>query len=221
MKPAIAYLRVSTDQQGRSGLGLDAQRQAIAYFANAYGFELAAEFCDVETGKGADALARRPRLAAALADAKRKGCSVIVAKLCRLSRDVAFISGLMAKRVPFIVAELGPDVDSFMLHIYAAVAEKERSMIGQRTREALAAAKARGTKLGNPDIAKAQQKATEARIAYADAFAVNVLPIIREIRATGASMRKTAAALNARGIPTARGGQWAATQISDIIQRAG
>jgi DNA invertase Pin-like site-specific DNA recombinase len=175
----------------------------------------------VETGKGADALAKRPRLAAALADARRKGCPVIVVKLCRLSRDVAFISGLMAKRVPFIVIELGPDVDSFMLHIYTAVAEKERSMIAQRTRDALAAAKARGAKLGNPDIAKAQEKATEARIAYADAFAANVLPIIREIRATGASMRKTAAALNARGIPTARGGQWAATQVSDIIQRAG
>lgn len=221
MKPAIAYLRVSTDKQGQSGLGLEAQRQAIASFAEAQGFELAAEFCDIETGKGADALAKRPRLAAALADARRKGCPVIVAKLCRLSRDVAFISGLMAKRVPFIVAELGPDVDSFMLHIYAAVAEKERSMIAQRTRDALAAAKARGAKLGNPEIAKAQQKATEARKAYADAFAANVLPIIREIRSTGASMRKTAAALNARGIPTARGGLWAATQVSDIIQRAG
>ncbi|TIM38366.1 recombinase family protein [Mesorhizobium sp.] len=221
MKPAISYMRVSTDKQGKSGLGLEAQRQAIARFAQVQDFELIAEFQDVETGKGADALSKRPQLAAALAEAKRNGCPVIVAKLCRLSRDVAFISGLMAKRVPFIVAELGPDVDSFMLHIYAAVAEKERSMIAQRTKDALAAAKARGVKLGNPNIAKAQKAAAQRRMAIADGFAANALPIIREIQATGASMRKTAAALNARGIPTARGGTWAATQISDILKRDG
>jgi DNA invertase Pin-like site-specific DNA recombinase len=220
VKPAIAYIRVSIDKQGKSGLGLEAQRQAVARFAQTEGFDVIAEFQDIETGKGADALSRRPQLAAALTKAKRKGCPVIVAKLCRLSRDVAFISGLMAKRVPFIVAELGADVDSFMLHIYAAVAEKERSMIAQRTKDALAAAKARGVKLGSPQIDKAQEKASEARIAQADAFAANVLPIIREIRATGASMRQTAAALNARGIPTARAGTWAATQVSDILHRA-
>lgn len=220
MKPAIAYFRVSTDKQGKSGLGLEAQRQAITRFAQAEGIELLGEYQDVETGKGADALSKRPQLAAALAEAKRNGCPVIVAKLCRLSRDVAFISGLMAKRVPFIVAELGPDVDSFMLHIYAAVAEKERAMISQRTKDALAAAKARGVKLGNPNIASAQEKASEARTARADAFAANVLPVIREIRATGASLRQTAAALNARGINTARGGTWAATQVRDILNRA-
>jgi DNA invertase Pin-like site-specific DNA recombinase len=220
MKPAIAYFRVSTDKQGKSGLGLEAQRQAVARFAQAEGFELIAEFRDVETGKGADALAKRPQLAAALADAKRHACPVVVAKLCRLSRDVAFISGLMVKRVPFIVAELGADVDSFMLHIYAAVAEKERSMIAQRTREALAAAKARGVKLGNPEIAKAQVSATEARRRNADAFAANVLPVIREVRSTGASLRQIASALNSRGIATARGGTWAATQVRDIIRRA-
>jgi DNA invertase Pin-like site-specific DNA recombinase len=162
MKTAIAYFRVSTDKQRKSGLGLEAQRQALTRFAQAEGFNLVAEFQDVESGKGADALSKRPQLAAALAEAKRHGCPVVVAKLCRLSRDVAFISALMAKRVPFIVAELGPDVDSFMLHIYAAVAEKERSMIAQRTKEALAAAKARGVKLGNPQIAKAREKASEA-----------------------------------------------------------
>ena len=219
MKPAIAYFRVSTDKQGKSGLGLEAQRQAIARFAQAEGIELVGEYQDVETGKGADALSKRPQLAAALAEAKRNGCPVIVAKLCRLSRDVAFISGLMAKRVPFIVAELGADVSPFMLHIYAAVAEQERAMISQRTKDALAAVKARGRKLGNPNIAKAQEAAAKVRAANADAFAANVLPIIRDIQATGASMRKTAEALNRLGIPTARGGTWAATQVSDILKR--
>lgn len=220
MKQAIAYIRVSTAQQGKSGLGLEAQRVAIAKFAEAEGIELIAEFQEVETGKGADALNKRPQLAAALTEAKRNDCAVIVAKLDRLSRDVAFISALMAKRTPFIVAELGADVSPFMLHIYAAVAEQERAMISQRTKDALAAVKARGVRLGNPQIAKAQEAAAQRRTAIADGFAANVLPIIKEIRATGASMRETAAALNARGIPTARGGTWAATQISDILKRA-
>ncbi|MCF6117176.1 recombinase family protein [Mesorhizobium muleiense] len=220
MKRAVAYIRVSTAQQGKSGLGLEAQRAAIAKFAEAEDLELIAEFQEVETGKGADALNKRPQLAAALSDAKRNDCAVVVAKLDRLSRDVAFISALMAKRTPFIVAELGADVSPFMLHIYAAVAEQERAMISQRTKDALAAVKARGVKLGNPQIRKAQEAAAERRTAIADGFASNVLPIIREIQATGASMRKTAAALNARGIPTARGGTWAATQISDILKRS-
>lgn len=220
MKRAIAYLRVSTAQQGKSGLGLEAQRIAITIFAEAEGIKLIAEFQEVETGKGADALNKRPQLAAALSEAKRNDCAVVVAKLDRLSRDVAFISALMAKRTPFIVAELGADVSPFMLHIYAAVAEQERAMISQRTKEALAAAKSRGVKLGNPRLAKAQEAASQRRAAIADSFAINVLPIIREIQATGASLRKTAAALNARGVPTARGGKWAATQISDILKRS-
>lgn len=221
MKRAVAYIRVSTAQQGKSGLGLEAQRVAIAKFAEAEDLELIAEFQEVETGKGADALNKRPQLAAALSDAKRNDCAVVVAKLDRLSRDVAFISALMAKRTPFIVAELGADVSPFMLHIYAAVAEQERAMISQRTKDALAAVKARGVKLGNPQIRKAQEAAAERRTAIADGFAANVLPIIREIQATGASMRKTAAALNARGISTARGGTWAATQISYVLKRDG
>ncbi len=220
MKRAVAYIRVSTAQQGKSGLGLEAQRVAIVKFAEAEGIELIAEFQEVETGKGADALSKRPQLAAALLEAKRNDCAVVVAKLDRLSRDVAFISALMAKRTPFIVAELGADVSPFMLHIYAAVAEQERAMISQRTKDALVAAKSRGVKLGSPQIAKAQEAAARRRTDIADGFAANVLPIIREIQATGASMRKTAAALNARGIPTARGGIWAATQISDILKRS-
>src|SRR3954452_5019144 len=141
---AVAYFRVSTEKQGKSGLGLDAQRGAVERFAAEHGFELVAEHVEVETGKGSDALDRRPQLAAALKQAKAEKCPVVVAKLDRLSRDVAFISGLMAQRVPLVVAELGPEVDPFMLHVYAALAEKERSLIASRTRDALAAAKARG-----------------------------------------------------------------------------
>ena len=136
----VAYYRVSTQQQGRSGLGIEAQRAAVARFAAAEGIEIAAEHVEVETGKGSDALDRRPQLAAALKRAKAEKCPVVVAKLDRLSRDVAFISGLMAQRVAFIVTELGPDVDPFMLHIYAALAEKERALISARTKDALAAA---------------------------------------------------------------------------------
>src|SRR5207302_6519730 len=130
------------------GLGLAAQREALARFAAAEDLNIVAEYVEVETGKGSDALHRRPELAAALADARRLRCPVIVAKLDRLSRDVHFISGLMAHKVAFIVAELGADADPFMLHLYAALAEKERQLISQRTRDALAAKKAQGVKLG-------------------------------------------------------------------------
>jgi DNA invertase Pin-like site-specific DNA recombinase len=119
-------IRVSTGKQDKSGLGIEAQREAIARLAATEGLEVLTEFVEVETGKGSDAIDRRPRLAEALAKARKAKAPVVVAKLCRLSRDVAFISGLMAQRVPFIGAELGADADPFMLHIYAALAEKER-----------------------------------------------------------------------------------------------
>src|SRR5665213_2416751 len=139
MRQVVTYIRVSTAQQGRSGLGIEAQRAALARFVEAEGCEVLAEFVEVETGKGADALDRRPQLAAALAMARKAKAAVLVAKLDRLSRDVAFISDLMARRVPFIVAELGVDADPFMLHLYAALAEKERNLIAGRTKAALAA----------------------------------------------------------------------------------
>src|SRR6267154_2260758 len=148
MKTAIAYTRVSTAQQGKSGLGLEAQQAALVRFAEAEGFDLVQTFEEVETGKGADALNRRPQLAAALKAAKKMKSPIIVAKLDRLSRDVHFISGLMAYKTPLIVAELGADADPFMLHLYAAIAEKERRMISQRTRDALASRKTTGMKLG-------------------------------------------------------------------------
>src|SRR3954451_17361674 len=143
MRPQlIGYYRVSTVKQGRSGLGLEAQRRAIMAFAQTEAFELLAEFTEVETGKGSDALARRPQLRAALKAANKAKCHVAVAKLDRLSRDVAFIATLMVQRVPFIVTALGRNVAPFTLHIYAALAEQERRMISERTKAGLQAAKA-------------------------------------------------------------------------------
>jgi DNA invertase Pin-like site-specific DNA recombinase len=220
MKPIVAYLRVSTSQQGRTGLGIEAQREALARFAGEEGLKIAAEFVEVETGKGSDALDRRPQLAAALSKARALRCSVAVAKLDRLSRDVHFISGLMAHRVPFLVAELGPDVDPFVLHLYAALAEKERALIAGRTKSALAAAKAKGVKLGNPSIDLAQGAAVAAVKAEADRAALNVLPIIAEIRKSGATtLRAIAEALNARGVSTPRGGRWHATSVRNVLAR--
>jgi DNA invertase Pin-like site-specific DNA recombinase len=220
MKSIVAYIRVSTTSQGRSGLGIESQREALTRFAKEVGFDIVAEFVEIETGKGSDALDRRPQLAAALAKARALRSSVVVAKLDRLSRDVHFISGLMAHRVPFVVTELGPDVDPFVLHLYAALAEKERALISGRTKSALAAAKAKGVKLGNPNIEAARGEAMEAIKAEADRAAGNVLPIIAEIKKSGAStLRAIAEALNARGIPTPRGGRWHATSVRNALAR--
>lgn len=217
----ISYLRVSTQSQGRSGLGIEAQRAAVQAFADANGFTITAEFVEHETGKGADALDRRPILAAALAQARKAKCAVVVAKLDRLSRDVAFISGLMAQRVPFVVAELGADVDPFLLHLFAALAEKERNLISTRTKAALQAKKAQGVKLGGPRLAEASAAGREAQSREADAFAANVLPIVRQLQATGLTrLADIADALNTRGVRTARGGQWHASSVRNILLRA-
>ena len=185
MKTAIAYTRVSTAQQGRSGLGLEAQQAALARFAEAEGYHLAETFTEVETGKGSDALERRPHLSAALSAARKLKAPIIVAKLDRLSRDVHFISGLMTHRTPFIVAELGADADPFMLHLYAALAEKERRLISQRTRDALAAKKAQGVKLGglnakgvaNRDEAKARAEALRPLLAELSSLSARAIAV--------------------------------------------
>jgi DNA invertase Pin-like site-specific DNA recombinase len=211
MKTAVAYVRVSTTQQGRSGLGLEAQQAALARFAEAEGFSLIETFQEVETGKGADALDRRPQLAAALKVARQNKAPIIVAKLDRLSRDVHFISGLMSHKTPFIVAELGADADPFMLHLYAAIAEKERRVISQRTRDALAAKKAQGVKLGGLN-AKGLQNRDEAK-----ERAEKLRPLLAEL--AGMSHRKMAAELNARKIPTPAGGQWHAVTVKRVLSR--
>lgn len=218
--PLIGYVRVSTGKQARSGLGKAAQVAAIQRFADAEGFEIIGWREETETGKGHDALERRPQLAAALRDARRAKAMVCVAKLCRLSRDVAFVSGLMAQRVSFVVAELGKDVDPFMLHVYAALAEKERNMIAQRTKEALAAKKAGGEKLGGPKLAEARVIAVAVKKAEADRFAANILPNIEAVRKAGANtLREIAEALNAKGIHTANGGSWYPTTVKNILDR--
>ena len=212
---------MSTDRQGRSGLGVEAQQEAIARFAEAHGFEVAGEHVEVETGKGADAFERRPKLKAALDQARKRKCPVCVAKLDRLSRDVAFISGLMSQKVPFVVAELGPDVDPFVLHIYAALAEKERALISQRTKAALAQAKSRGVKLGNPNLAEVRGRVNQRLVEAAERQTALVLPVIKPLIDEGMSLRAIARELTARGVPTARGGQWSAVQVSDILKRGG
>src|SRR5881398_949042 len=188
MDRAVAYLRVSTQRQQRSGLGIEAQRAAIERFAAAEGLTIISEYVEAETGKGADALDRRPQLAAALASAKAAKCCVVVSKLDRLSRDVAFVAGLMAQRVPFIVAELGRDADPFMLHLYAALAEKERRLISERTKAALAVRKASGGKLGNPtNIREAGAMGRASLVASVDQHARNLLPVLRTVRNEGAA----------------------------------
>ncbi|MGY2053204.1 recombinase family protein [Methylobacterium sp. JK268] len=219
-RPIVSYVRVSTGAQGRSGLGLEAQRAALATFAEANGFEIIEEFTEVASGKLDAAFDARPQLYRALARAKKLKCAVVVAKLDRLSRDVAFISGLMAQRVPFIVAELGADADPFMLHIYAALAQKEREMIATRTRIALAMKKAEGAQLGNrKNLSEAGVKGAAANKSGADAFASNVLPLIHKLKAEGLSLRGIVDELNARKIATARGGEWTAMQVSRVLAR--
>ena len=220
-KDLVAYYRVSTERQGRSGLGLEAQRAAVASFAQANGYAIVGEFSEAETGKGADALERRPELKVALFSARKSGAAVCVAKLCRLSRDVHFISGLMSHRVPFIVAELGADVDPFMLHIHAAVAEKERALIARRTKDALQAKKARGDVLGSANIEQVAVVGRATLMANAEARAKNVLPVAKSIQDSGiTTLAGIAAALNARGIGTPRGGSWHASSVRNLLARA-
>jgi len=215
----ITYLRVSTDRQGRSGLGLEAQRKAVADHVAGKG-EIAAEYVEIESGKKNE----RPQLASALAEAKRIGAVLLIAKLDRLARNVAFIANLLEAGVEIAAADM-PEANRFLLHVMAAVAEHEAQAISDRTKAALAAAKARGVKLGwaMPDR-KAEQhqaakKGAEINAQKADQHAANVLPVIRQIAAGGASLREIAAELNDRGIKTARGGLWYATTIRNILAR--
>jgi DNA invertase Pin-like site-specific DNA recombinase len=207
MRSAIAYIRVSTQRQGRSGLGLEAQRAAIARFVEAEAYTLAETFTETESGADDD----RPQLNAAIERARKVKAPIIVAKLDRLSRDVHYISGLMKHRVPFIVTELGADTDPFLLHIYAALAEKERALISRRTKEALAAAKARGVRLGG-----LKGGGREAQRAAAD-FAERVRPVLAEL--ADLSARAAAAELNRRGIAAANGGRWHAVQVIRVRER--
>jgi DNA invertase Pin-like site-specific DNA recombinase len=209
MKQAVGYIRVSTAKQGRSGLGLEAQEAALARFAEAEGYAFAETFTEVESGKhGED---HRPALAAALDRARKAHAPIIVAKLDRLSRDVHYISGLMKHRVPFIVTELGADTDPFLLHLYAALAEKERKLISERTKAAMKQAKARGVRIGG-----LRSKGVELQ-QEAQGQAEALRPIFAEL--AGKSARAIAAELNERKVPTATGRQWYATTVIRVQRR--
>ena len=222
MCKVIAYYRVSTEGQGRSGLGLEAQRHAVAALCNARGWQIASEFTEVESGKRND----RPQLNAALRHAKVTGGKLAVAKLDRLSRDAEFTLKVRNSGVDFICAD-NPDVNRLTIGLLAVINEDERERISERTKAALAAAKARGVKLGNPNGAaslkragKGNGAAIEAVKAQAAARASDYAEIIADIRSTGAtSLPSIAKELNSRGIVTARGGIWHPSSVRNLLAR--
>jgi DNA invertase Pin-like site-specific DNA recombinase len=213
----IAYYRVSTDKQGKSGLGLEAQRTAVMGYLNGGAWELVEEFTEVESGKRND----RPQFAAALAACKKHKATLIIAKLDRLARNVAFVAGVMESGVEFVAVD-NPHANKLTVHILAAVAEHEREMISARTKAALAEAKKAGTVLGNQkNLGEARAKSEEVRRAKAQQAVANVLPVVRQIQAAGAkTLRDIAAALNARGITTTRGSSWDAKAVKRVLDAA-
>ncbi|GAW65936.1 resolvase [Geoanaerobacter pelophilus] len=215
MKKYTAYLRVSTSKQGVDGLGMAAQEQAI----KAYNGNVIARFVEVESGKRKD----RPELAKALEHCKLTGSTLIVAKLDRLARNVHFISSLMEAKVDFVCCDF-PEASPLTLHIMAAVAEHEAKAISARTKVALAQAKARGVKLGNPNLtAEGRVKGTAEGVKTiketADAFAVRVVPTIQALQGQGMSLRGIAAELEKLGVKTARGGKWSAAAVKNALAR--
>ena len=218
----ISYLRVSTQQQGKSGLGLEAQRQAVLEFLNGGRWTLVQEVVEIESGKRND----RPALATALSLCRIHGATLVVAKLDRLARNVAFVSALMEAGVDFVAVDL-PQANKLTVHIMAAMAEHEAGAISARTKAALAAAKARGTKLGGyrwdiqTEAAKGNLESIKVRAAKASKRAADLLPVISDLKANGAvSLHQIAAGLNERGITTARGGQWTAVQVQRVLKVA-
>lgn len=219
MQPAYGLVRVSTSEQGKSGLGLAAQIEAIQAFAKAEGFELVEIITEVASGKGG--VEERPDLQSVLVKAKKLKCPVIVSKLDRLSRDVAFISSLMSRGVSFIVAELGIDTDPFVLHLYAALSEKERKMIGARTKAALAKLKEQGIQLGNLESLSAHRaKGHATNSAKAKEFANKMRPMIQQYRQQGLSLAEIAEKLNMMGVKTMLDGTWSHSTISRLLSKA-
>ena len=220
MTAFIAYLRVSTDKQGKSGLGLEAQQDAVVRFLR-FEDSILATYIEVESGTKS---ANRPQLVLAMAHCRKVKAKLLIAKLDRLSRNVSFIASLMESDVKFAAGDL-PDADPFRLHIEAAVAENEAARISARTKAALAAAKARGVKLGGyrgvPTTPStfATERAAQARTAKAYDAATVLLPMIRELQASGAATAYAIAQLlNTRGIATRRGGKWQATQVARLMK---
>jgi DNA invertase Pin-like site-specific DNA recombinase len=220
----VAYYRVSTAEQGRSGLGLDAQRSAVRQLATLRGWQVLEEFTEVQSGKDAD----RPELAKAIRRARVTGARLAVAKQDRLTRDDLHFFQLRKQGLDWIAAD-APDGDDLTAGIKAVMNQEERERISRRTREALAAAKARGVKLGNPNGAapllragKGNKAAVAIRSDKAERFARERLQDVQEVRQAGAqSLREIAAGLNARGITTPRGGPWHPNSVKRLLERAG
>ena len=218
----IAYERVSTARQGLSGLGLEAQRQSIDGFAVSRGAEVLARFTEVESGKTPN----RPELRAAILLARLTGATLVIAKLDRLSRNAAFLLTLRDSGVRFLAVDM-PEANDLSVGIMALVAQAEREAISRRTKEALAVAKGRGVKLGNPNGAEALRRAGKGAVALrqavsgnADRFAEELVPVLADIRAAGhMSLRAIAAELNRRGMRTRRGGQWRVSNVRNLVAR--
>lgn len=215
----VVYYRVSTQRQGLSGLGLEAQRQAVLQYLHRDNSRIDAEFTEVETGKGKDALARRPQLQAALNLCKKTGARLLISKLDRLARNVHFISGLMESRVKFVALDM-PEATDLTIHVMAAFAEHEAKRISERTKAALAVAKARGVKLGAAGAGNLKPKLEE-RKADADAFAQKVKPVFDGLLSQGLSRRAMLDQLNQIGLPAPRGGAWSLSQVQRTLERLG
>lgn len=218
MQQYVIYTRVSTEDQGKSGLGLEAQERDIAVFLDKFSevpFEVIGEFRDVQSGSDGD----RPELTKALDQVRRTGAELLIAKLDRLSRKVSFIATLMDdKRVKLRVAQM-PQADKFQLHIYAALAEQERTFISERTKAALRAAKNRGVRLGG--LRDKTMKRNEAIQTKANAEADRLMRIIGPLQASGQSLSAIAETLDTMNVQTSRGGKWTAKQVSRVLERSG
>lgn len=213
----VTYFRVSTQRQGQSGLGLDAQHETVKNYLKGGNWEVVGEYTEVETGKGSNALSRRPQLAAALALCKKTGARLLVAKLDRLARNVHFISGLMESNVKFVACDL-PEANELTLHIMSAFAAHEAKRISERTRDALRAAKARGVVLGKAGPANLKSN-VEARQRAADEFARRLAPVVNGFRAQGLSQRMVVEQLNELNVPATRGGRWSLLQLQQVLKR--
>lgn len=214
MKKLVAYYRVSTQKQGNSGLGLEAQQSAVAAHSLAHGFKIVASFQEIESGKRCD----RPELARAIAACRRHGATLVIAKLDRLARNVHFVSGLMEAKVPFVCCD-NPNATPLTIHILAAVAEDEAKRISERTRAALAAARARGVILGTPGNLKraARRRGTAANVEAAQQHAERALPIAQKLRKAGESLAAIAEKLTDGGILTRRGNAWTPTAVMRLL----
>lgn len=217
MKTFVAYYRVSTQQQGRSGLGIEAQRAAVTAYVEVGAWVQIAEFEEHESGKGADALSRRPVLRDALAICKKQGATLIIAKLDRLARNVHFVSGLLEAGVDFVAADM-PQANKVMLQMHACMSEWERDQISSRTRAALVAAKGRGVRLGVTGSANLRAHLL-ARSSASIAFSERLRGLLGDLVAAGLSQRAIAARLNELGIGAPRGGNWSLLQLQRILRQ--